>query len=90
MQRWYHDKRAGFIRPAGGGRYICRGFAPEHGKLLAAAPDLLDAGKEAIFVLEHLPLTWELSAALEGLKRAVAKADGLPAGRSYTQSAQRR
>lgn len=52
MPRWYHDKRAGFIRAEGQQRYICRGFLPELGPLIAAAPDLLDACNEAIALIE--------------------------------------
>lgn len=45
-------------------------------RLIAAAPDLLKAAEEAVAALEPLPLTWELSAVFETLRRAIAKAKG--------------
>lgn len=40
---WLHNRRAGLVYAEGEKGYICRGFRPEHGDLLAAAPDLLRA-----------------------------------------------
>lgn len=46
--KWTHDKRADLIREEGKPGYICRGFRPEHGELLAAAPQLRDAIQKII------------------------------------------
>ncbi len=44
---WTHDKRAGLIREEGRRQYVCRGFDTKDGNLIAAAPELLDACKDA-------------------------------------------
>ncbi len=78
---WYHNRRTGFVKAEGQPGYICRGFRPEHGDLIAAAPELLDAAREALNVLADLdrgcadedePET----PTVRGLRAAIAKAEG--------------
>lgn len=55
--RWYHDKQLGLIKARDDQGniqtgYICRGFEKDHGDLISAAPDLLEAAKLALEDLE--------------------------------------
>lgn len=69
---WLHDRKAGLVRAEGQEGYICRGFKPEHGNLLAAAPELLASLKEIVAALgDDFP-----EVMIADAKAAIAKAEG--------------
>lgn len=81
--QWYHDKRLGLVKARddhGNTQpgYICRGFASEHGDLISAAPDLLNACREVMELARRSRSGHSIDARQypAAVEKAIAKAEG--------------